>query len=391
MGLIVHGAEGAAEPTPWLVQGLFPIGYISLVAAREGTGKTALLASLALQMTRPEGLFLGRPVDHGASVYVNFDAPSDGKMIRRFLQAGRVRFPDAELNAVDILEPDHETYVLGQEDFSTIRARVIERGARMVIFDAYMSLFPLGSPSKAEVVMVPMTWLRRLAYDLQVAVILVDHMPKPAPGERPLARGAFGSVAKMAQARSVHLLRRVREPSTRGRHVVDWSVHKNTFAPAPEPFAVEFDFSNGGLAIDLVDLPGAGDERPGAVAKRAMHNALVESRGDLVTRRTLLDAGSEAAGVSERTAETELRSLLEDLGSDLETRVLPGPGAPKAYRLLLRSRPAESGARIAPSGKESITTQSGIVLAKSALREMTSRDAMREDLFVKAPIVKGEL
>ena len=57
------------EKIRFVVPDVFPAGFISFLGAREGVGKTTILAGLLWQMTRPQGgEFLGWRVPHGSSI-----------------------------------------------------------------------------------------------------------------------------------------------------------------------------------------------------------------------------------------------------------------------------------------------------------------------------------
>ena len=87
----------------WGVEGLFPRGYVSLVFAHQGQGKTRLVSFLAVQAARPEGrgLFAKRRVAHGRVVILDADDPGGlgyGLWVNRFLRA----YPDADRGLIDL-------------------------------------------------------------------------------------------------------------------------------------------------------------------------------------------------------------------------------------------------------------------------------------------------
>ena len=54
-------------------------------------------------MSRPEGkgAFLGERVPHGTTIYVNFDAPGQGRGIRYWLEKHRSSYPDGDMSQND--------------------------------------------------------------------------------------------------------------------------------------------------------------------------------------------------------------------------------------------------------------------------------------------------
>jgi hypothetical protein len=334
MPLIQVDLHRELEPLYWLVRNLFLMGYINLIASLPGHGKTAILTGLAWQASRPQGgEFLGERVDPGVTIFLDYDAPGDGRSIRYWLEQHRVAFPDGDISKIIVLEPDPNTHTLSDAEFNELAALIKEKGASLVIIDSFMAAFPHVDPIKLTAVQGPLLSLRRLAADTGAAVLLVDHLPKPMKNEKIGARGPMGSIAKTAQCRTVHILNRLPENEVQGLNVLSWTVTKSSFAAVPEPFGVELRFENGGVTLSEADLPNAYSETKAELAQRVMQNHLLALQGASVDQRDLLEVAMKECRIGRSTAKTALKQLLLLLGDRVETVHLPVRGQPVAYRL----------------------------------------------------------
>lgn len=334
MPLVQVDLNRKLEPLDWYVDGLILKSYLNLVASLPGHGKTAMLTGLAWQASRPDGgEFLGERVSPGVTIFVDYDAPGDGRSVRFWLDKHRAAYPDGDMNHIIVLEPDAETYGLQEKELKQLDQIVKATGANLVIVDSFMAAFPSTDPVKLTAVQGPLWYLRRLATETSAAVILIDHLPKPMTGEVAGARGVMGSIAKPAQSRTVHLLTRVPAKEVQGRNVLRWDVHKMSFAALPEPFGVELHFDADAVRIEETALPDAYVETKTERAVRAMHSLLELKRGIVVDRKELLDVAIKEGNVRERAAKNALKELLERLGDAVAVVQLPGRGQPVGYRL----------------------------------------------------------
>jgi hypothetical protein len=194
--------------------------------------------------------------------------------------------------------------------------------------DSFMAAFPLDVV-KAHQVQAAFYHLRRLALSTGAAVVVIDHLPKPMNGEQAGARGLLGSIAKVAQARSVHILTRVPPREVEGRHVLRWDVLKSSFAPIPDPFGVELAFEPGLVRVVEAALP-EGSVNPRKDKAQALVLTLLQG-GAVVAKRDLVEAIIREVNVHRKTAERYLAEIAEEAG--LVAVNLPGRGNPVAYRL----------------------------------------------------------
>ena len=112
--------ERTLPPLRWSVGGLILQGYINTIASLPGEGKTALLTGLAWQASRTKGTFLNRHVAHGTTLYVDFDAPGDGRTVRYWLDKHKHAFDDGDIGKIVVLEPDLNTYGLAKGELQEL-------------------------------------------------------------------------------------------------------------------------------------------------------------------------------------------------------------------------------------------------------------------------------
>lgn len=322
------------EPLDWYLDGLILKSYLNLVASLPGHGKTAMLTGLAWQASRPNGgEFLGEIVSPGTTIFVDYDAPGDGRSVRFWLDKHRSAFPDGDMGKIIVLEPDSNTFGMAEGELTQLGSLARETAASLIIVDSFMAAFPNTDPVKLTAVQGPLWFMRRLATETASAVVLIDHLPKPMTGEVAGARGVMGSIAKPAQSRTVHLLTRVPAKEVQGRNVLRWDVHKMSFAALPEPFGVELCFDEAAVRIEETELPDSYGETKTERAVRAMQSVLETKCGLVIDRKELLDVAITEGNVRERAAKNALKELLERLGDAVAVVQLPGRGQPVGYRL----------------------------------------------------------
>lgn len=340
MPLIRVDLTAILKPLEWFVPDLLLRGYLNFLASLPGQGKTTLLTALAWQASRiGGGELLGKPVSPGATLYVDFDAPGDGRSVRYWLDKHKAAYPDGDLSKIHVLEPDPDTYGMNEPEFTALADMARETTASLIIVDSFMAAFPNTNPKDQTAVQGPLWYMRRLASETNAAVILIDHLPKPMNGEMAGTRGILGSVAKPAQARAVHILTRVPPREVQGRNVLRWDTQKLSFAALPEPFGLELVFDGEGMRAEPTELPEAYTETKTERAVRAMQSFLETHRERQVDRKELLDVAIKKGNVRERAAKDALKALLERLGDAVATIKLPGQGQPLAYRLKPENEP----------------------------------------------------
>lgn len=332
------------EPLSWLLDGLVLRGYLNTLASLPGEGKTALLTGLAWQASRPCGTFLGRAVAPGPTLYVDYDAPGDGRTVRYWLDKHQVAYPDGDPGKIVVLEPDRDTYGLSEVELEQLQSLAEETEAKLVLIDAFGSAFPSTNPVKLTAVQGPLWHLRRLATETNAAVVVVDHLPKPLSGEKVGARGPLGSVMKSAQARAVHVLTRVPPSEVSGEHVLRWDTTKLSYGSRPAPFGVALRFYGQAVFVEATELPEGQHESRTERAVRVLQDHLEARRGQVVPHRDLLDLAVQQGGLRLRAAADALKLVRARYGDELATIALPGRGKPHGYRLVPAGPPDAPGA-----------------------------------------------
>ena len=337
MGLKMVNLNAPLEVIRFVVPDVFPAGYFAFLGAREGVGKTTILAGLLWQMSRPNGgEFLGWRVPHGSSIYVNTDAPDgQSRTVRHWLEKHRAAYPDGDLSKISVFEPSDSGLAPG--DLESIREHALGNGVQAIVIDSYMGAFPGLDINRLEQTMMPLSGLRELAARTKAAVIVTDHIPKRAPGEKDGDRGIMGSVAKSAQARAVHILSRVDAKDCDGQNMLRWEVHKQSFAQRLEPFGVRLVLEGDDLEpsklvrVERCDLPGQnnGQDR----AERSVIEFLEARAGETFLRARVLEVAVTGGNVKERTAIEAMTRALGGFGDRLEVIKGTGKGAPLSYRL----------------------------------------------------------
>lgn len=329
-------------PIDFVVPDLLPLGYVSFLGAREGIGKTTLLTALAWQMTRPagSGTFAGRSVRAGRVIYLNTDA-ADGQSrpVRYWLEQHRAAFPDGDISKVTVLEPNGAGLL--PEEFPELLKLAEAQEVACVIIDSFMGTFPGIDGNKLSGTMGPMLALRDLAARIGAAVIVTDHLPKRAPGEKEGDRGIMGSTGKTAQARAVHLLTRVPPKEVDGRDVLRWEVRKASFSRSGYAFGLEVErgLDDDGKAISVhltpYELP-AEESEPDTRGTRAMAAVVAHleaSAGATVHHTDLVALAVKRGNLQDKAAREAVKRALGHIWGRLEAVKLPRRGAPKAYRL----------------------------------------------------------
>lgn len=313
----------------WGVEGLFPRGYVSLVFAHQGQGKTRLVSFLAVQAARPEGrgLFAKRRVRHGRVVILDADDPGGlgyALWINRFLKA----YEDADRGLVDLRSVEGG---LTPEDVAVLEAELKEDPPAFLVLDAFSSAFLGVDVVKPHLVHAPMRALTALAHSLNTTLILLDHVGKLAPGQSVAQKGALGSVVKLASPRAAFALERMPPREVEGRDVVKLTCVKQSYAPLPPPIGLELVWLQEEEGCYFKPYPLPEGQSLEEKAEAVILLVLQEAGEEGIPRKELLEEAVRRANVSERTAKAAL-SALRGRGA-VEVVELPGRGAPRVYRL----------------------------------------------------------
>ncbi|RTI00371.1 hypothetical protein CSW29_05995 [Thermus scotoductus] len=309
----------------WFVEELIPAGYVSVLFAKQGEGKTRLVAFLAVQALRPQGVFGKRPVRRGRVLILDADDPGGlgyALWLHRFLRA----YEDADTALLDLRAVEGG---LTPDDVQALEAELHQDPPALIVLDAFSSAFLGVDVIKPQQVHAPIRALTSLAQATGAALLLVDHVGKLAPGQSVAEKGPLGSTAKLFSPRAAFALDRLPPREVEGRDVVKLTCVKQSYAPLPPPIGLELVWlSDGeGAYFKPYPLPEAAtlEER----AEKVILELLAQAGEEGIPRKALLEEAVKRGNLSKRTAIralSELRGLVEEVE-------LPGRGAPKVLRL----------------------------------------------------------
>ena len=221
--------EAKAESAQWLVEPLWALAGVGIVAGLPKACKTWVAAELALAVATG-GSALGRFPARATGPVLFFGAEDDQPSLRKRFEAiaatRGARLADAPLFLLDIAE-----LRLEQDDhIARLRATVAERKPRLLVLDPFVRIARVDENSAVEVSAV-LGSLRAIQRELDVAVLLAHHMRKsPASHLGQQLRGS-GDFAAWADS-TIYLTRRSDGILLSGEH---------RGAPAPTPVLIRLE------------------------------------------------------------------------------------------------------------------------------------------------------
>ena len=186
------------ERVTWAWEQRIPVGAVTLLAGRQGLGKSTLLADLTAALTRGElpGDLKGQPT---TVLMASYEDTYAATIVPRLLAAR------ADLNYVvglDLMEDGKPDLLSLPDDLELIAATAAEYKAKALLVDPLLAALSGGMDSHRDHdVRHRLAPIAQLAEDAGVAVLAVMHLRKGAANEA-LDR-VSGSVAFTAAARSV--------------------------------------------------------------------------------------------------------------------------------------------------------------------------------------------
>lgn len=181
-------ASTLADVTPelykWAIEHMVPVGELSLLVGEAGSGKGTLLALWASAVTNGTALAPGAPERApGSVILVSPEDRAETTLAGRYDQAG------ARLDQIfDMSYPDGtQSFTLGGEesDLPLLEARIKEAKAdpdqanvRLVIIDGLNACAGVTLNTQKSVRREIMEPLQALAWEYQIAIVLVHHFNK---------------------------------------------------------------------------------------------------------------------------------------------------------------------------------------------------------------------
>jgi hypothetical protein len=208
-------SEVAPSRTRWAWDERLPLGAVSLLAGRQGLGKSTLLAAIAADLSwgRLAGDLAGDPT---TVLWVSYEDTFETTVVPRLIAAG------ADLERVvglDVTDGGRPDLLSLPNDVDLVAEAAREYGAGVLFVDPLMAALPGRIDShRDQDVRRALAPLAQLAEDLALSVLAVVHLRKGGATEA-LDR-VSGSVAFTAAARSVLAFGRGSEEEQDGSRVL---------------------------------------------------------------------------------------------------------------------------------------------------------------------------
>ncbi|WP_226355159.1 AAA family ATPase [Pseudonocardia sp. ICBG601] len=251
----------------WLWDGRIVVGGLTLLAGREGLGKSTVAVDLAAQVTRGtlHGEFRGHP---RSVIYVHTEDARDLTIVPRLVAAGadlsRVIFLDA------VTAAGHDAPLVLPTDTRTLAERITARDVALVVLDAATSVIDGALDGDRDRQMRQgLEPISRLAAETGTAVLGIVHFGKRESGDT--GKLILGSIAWSQVARSV--LAVARDSSTDDLVI---TATKANLAPGDAP----------SLAARLVPTDVPTDDGPTSVGRIEWTGETNQRAQDLLTTPT---------------------------------------------------------------------------------------------------------
>lgn len=244
-------AELAAElpPVSWLWRGWIPRGFISLLGARPGVGKSLVALDLARRVIAAEGMPDGQAAEgegdgYGARRRVLY---VDAEVVPQ-LAVARAAAWGMNLERLFMLLPEPGRYFIdftAAADRDRLTEMVYALEPALIVVDSLSSITS-GGENAVDDIREVLGFLNQVAQIQPCGLLLIHHLRKRSaalPASDELTIDDFrGSSHIIAMSRSVLGLSRVRASPQRDRNGPRrLEVVKTNLGPAPEPLGVTFE------------------------------------------------------------------------------------------------------------------------------------------------------
>ncbi len=234
-------------PRRYLCQDLVLSAYVTLLHGDGGVAKSLLALALAVAVAGSSQKWLGRRVENGRVLYLDFelDAEEQARRVHQLCHGMGLEKPPEDLLYMSAV--GHTT----REAFEAARKACEEYGVELVIVDSYGVALHGDAEHARDVIGFHQEYLEPLRA-LGIAVLIIDHQSRLQAGQSYQQKGAFGSVYKANLARSVIQV----EATERGEGTLTVRLRqkKHNFGPLTEPFGVKVAFSEEGVSLEAVEL-----------------------------------------------------------------------------------------------------------------------------------------
>jgi hypothetical protein len=243
-------ADVEAKPIFWLWDGRLPLGMLTLLAGKPGSGKSFLTLAVAAKFSRGQSL----PGSNGAAITCSSLLLNNEDPVAEAIRP-RADALGADLSRLQVID--------SSGDFSEVLARLRlglhqHPDVKLVVLDPLNSMLAaranwFADPDVRRELLQP---LIGLAKEYNVAILAVVHLTKADDQKQSLNR-IPGSLAYGAAARSVLVLGHDLADITGERRLL--ASAKMNYAPPPD--AIAFRINNGGLTFEPITVPNiTGDD-----------------------------------------------------------------------------------------------------------------------------------
>ena len=296
--VLTPASEVRPKVVHWLWEGRLPKGALTLLAGREGLGKSTLCVWLAAQVTR--GTLAGQSLGTPASVlWVTTEDDPGYNVVPRLMAAGadldRVHFLEVRLLSGGTVPP-----VLPL-DLEKVEAAIREVGAVLMVVDPLVSVLDSRLDShKDHSVRQALDPISKLARDAEVTVLSITHVGKSLQGD--FADRVLGSRGFTGAARSVLAL--MKDPDDPEEQRLCLGLQKSNYGNRHEVPTLSIEVQSAAVPIG---------EETASVGKVVMLGETTRSISDL-----LADSDDLGERADRDEAEEWLRTYLEERGGEAQ-------------------------------------------------------------------------
>lgn len=282
------------KPKPWIIEGLIPDGFPSMIYGAGGMGKSFLSAYLGIEACRGGQSFMGYsfPREPLNALIIDYELDAD-------VQADRVRKIARGLNTG---VPENLHYYAPMKAAARalpeFRGLIKRHGIRFAIIDSWGGAgVDGGNPEDTTAFL---TELRNLG----IATLTLDHQAKVQTGESYDHKTAFGSVYKFNLCRSVFQLSKIGE--SKNPMTLQLRHKKSNFGPLVDDLVLDVCFEGDRVLFTQSSAPNPDEEDMeligeamvilGAGGARVNQQVLTEHFKGIIARNRLHDLLKKGSG-----------------------------------------------------------------------------------------------
>ncbi len=288
----------APEPRRYLVSGIVPEAYPTMIYGDGGVAKSMLALSLGLGVASNAGTWLGHKIESGGVLYLDFelDAAEQNRRVSRLAYAEGLGKPPRTLRYMSAVG------VRARDAFEDALSECAEHGVKLLIVDSLGPALEGDAEASRDVISFynEVVGPFRLA---GVAPLVIDHQSKMQAGDRYQNKRAFGSVFKSNLARSV--LQVEATDRSDGELTVRIRQNKHNFGPLLKPFGAHLTFSEEEVRIEAVDLAEGDLAEEGTLNARERVRLALQALGEA----TRAEIHEQVTDLSPGTVKKELIKL----------------------------------------------------------------------------------